>query len=114
MRTKQLNVANHNESEGEGRCILKLLKPTSNLLLAVPNRCFYCGSFLLNVCFVGVFFVLCPIMKVSLFSYIWIPESPPIRERTADSFYHLSHLFSDVTSCCDFFPFGILWAEFWI
>ena len=43
-------------------------------------------------------------MYVSLFSYVWIPESPPIWEKAADSVYHLSHLFTDVTSCCDFFP----------
>ena len=34
-------------------------------------------------------------MYVSLFSYVWIPESPRILERAADSVYHLSHLFTD-------------------
>ena len=41
-----------------------------------------------------------------LFSYIWIPESPPIWERATDSVYHLSQLFTEVTSCCDVFPSG--------
>ena len=45
-------------------------------------------------------------MYVSHFSYVWTPESPPIWERAADSVYHLSHLFTDVTSCYDFFPMG--------
>ena len=39
-----------------------------------------------------------------LFSYIWIPESPTIWERATDSVYHLSQLFTEVTSCCDVFP----------
>ena len=38
-----------------------------------------------------------------LFTYVWIPESPPIWEGAADSVYYLSHLFTDVTSCYDFF-----------
>ena len=44
-------------------------------------------------------------MYVSLFSYVWIPESPPNWERAAESVSHLFHLFTDVTSSCDFFPF---------
>ena len=60
-----------------------------------------------------VVLVLFSIMYVSLFCYVWIAESPPIGkglltppilERTADSVCHLSHLFTDITSCCDFFP----------
>ena len=43
-------------------------------------------------------------MYVSLFSDVWIPESPPTWERAADSVNHLSRLFTDVTSCFDFFP----------
>ena len=43
-------------------------------------------------------------MYVALFSYLWIPESPSKRERAADLGYDPSHLFSDVTSYCDFFP----------
>ena len=56
---------------------------------------------------------LFPIMYVSLFSYVWIPESSPNWKRAADSAYYLSHLFTDVTSCYDFFPFGY-WEEFGI
>ena len=41
-------------------------------------------------------------MYVSLFGNIWITDSPPIWERAADSVYHFSHLFTDVTSCCAF------------
>lgn len=41
---------------------------------------------------------------VFLFSYVWNPESPPIWETVADSVYHLSCLFTDVTLCCNFFP----------
>ena len=44
-------------------------------------------------------------MYVSIFSYVWIPESPRCLERAADSVYHLSHLFTDVTSCCDYSSF---------
>ena len=40
------------------------------------------------------------------FSYVWISELPCIWGRAADSVYHLSHLFTDVTLCCGFFPFG--------
>ena len=43
-------------------------------------------------------------MYVSLFGYVWIPESLPIWERAAVQVYHLYHLFTDVISCCDFFP----------
>ena len=46
-----------------------------------------------------VVLVLFPIMYVSEFSWVWILESPPIWERVADSVYHLSHFFADVTSC---------------
>ena len=49
-----------------------------------------------------VVLVLFLIMYVSLYSNVWIPESPPIWERAADSVYYLS-LFTDVTSCCAFF-----------
>ena len=50
-----------------------------------------------------VILVLFPLFMF-LFSYVWIPESPPIWERSANSVYHLSHLFGDITSCCDFSP----------
>ena len=53
-----------------------------------------------------VVLVLFPIMYISLFSYVWIPESPRIWERAADSVYHLSHLFINFTSRCHFFPLG--------
>ena len=43
-------------------------------------------------------------MYVSLFSYVWIPESPHIWERADDSVCHMPHLFTYVTSWCDFFP----------
>ena len=42
-------------------------------------------------------------MYVSLFSYVWIPESLLLWERATDSVYHLSHFFTAVTSCCDIF-----------
>ena len=42
-------------------------------------------------------------MYVSLFNYVWILESPSPWDRAADSVYHLSHSFTDVTSCSNFF-----------
>ena len=38
-------------------------------------------------------------MYVSLFSYVWISESPPILIRAGYSTNHLSHLCNDVSSC---------------
>ena len=73
------------------------------MLLNVPSRRFCCGSFLLNVCFVGGSGSFSHYVCFS-FSCSWTPESPPIWERAADSVYHPSHLFTDVTLCCDFFP----------
>ena len=35
-----------------------------------------------------------------------IPESPPVWERAADLVPYLSRLFTDIISCCDFFPLG--------
>ena len=61
-----------------------------------------------------VILVLFPIMYVSLYSYVWIPDLPPIWVRAADSVCHLSHLFTDITSCCDFFPSSTVLAEFGI
>ena len=49
-----------------------------------------------------------PIMGVSHLSFARVPESPPILKRAADTFNKLSHLFTDVTSCCDFFPWYIV------
>ena len=48
-----------------------------------------------------VIVALYPIIYVTLFSSVSIPESPPILEMLADSIYHLSQLFSDVTSYYD-------------
>ena len=42
-------------------------------------------------------------MYGSIFSYVSILESP-IWERSAYSVYHMFHLFTDITSCCDFLP----------
>ena len=52
-----------------------------------------------------MFLDLFPVMHVSLFSSVCIPGPPLIWERAADSIYHQSHLFTDVISCSDFFPF---------
>ena len=58
-----------------------------------------CLMFVL-LCFLDLF----PVMHVSLFSSVCIPGPLLIWERAADSIYHLSHLFTDVISCSDFFP----------
>ena len=75
---------------------------------ATYYRQFQVGAFAVvpsNLMFASsVFLVLLLIMYVSLFSYLLIPESPPTWERAADSIYHLSFLFTNITSCCDFFP----------
>lgn len=41
------------------------------------------------------------------------PEKSPscIWERAAGTVYHLSHLFTNTNSCCDFIPLDLLWAE---
>ena len=57
-----------------------------------------------NACFVGGSgSFLITGMYVSLFGYVWILESLPIWERAAEQVYHLSHLFTGVTSSSDFF-----------
>ena len=79
------------------------VKPTSTLLLTISSRIFtVVPSWLMFVLL--VILALFPIMYVSLFSYVWIPESPHIWERADDSVCHLPHLFTYVTSWCDFFP----------
>ena len=50
-------------------------------------------------------------MYVSLFIHVWIPKSPPFWERAADSVYHLTHFFTDVTSCCDLFSLVYYWRS---
>ena len=54
-----------------------------------------------------LFLLFLSIMYVFRSSNVWIPEYPPILERAADSVCHLSHLFTDVTICCDFAEFAI-------
>lgn len=49
-----------------------------------------------------------PIIYVSLFSYVQIPESQPYWIRAADSVYHLFNLVSDVNSCLSSFPWYIV------
>ena len=50
------------------------------------------------MCVLLVVLVLFPIVYISLFSYLWIPESQPIWVKAANSVYSLSHLFTDITS----------------
>ena len=52
----------------------------------------------------SVVLVRFPIMYITLFSYVWIPESTRFWERPADSVYHMSHLSTDATSCCNVMP----------
>ena len=65
-----------------------------------PSYSFLGSRILVPSCLAFVLFVvlvLVPIMHVFRLGYVWIPESPPIWERAADSFYHLSHLFTCIT-----------------
>ena len=56
------------------------------------------------MCVLLVVLALFPIVYISLFSYLWIPESQPIWEKAAYSVYSLSHLCTDITS----FPWYIV------
>ena len=89
-----VNLLNHSESEG-----LWLIYRTVNLNTPVVSYSPYKVSVLLWFLFVIlVVLILFPHYVCSLFSYVWIPESPFIWERAADSVYHLCRLFTDVTS----------------
>lgn len=77
-----MHVSNHIEREGEGWVFF--VAHTFKLYLTISNQLFFFGSFLF--CFDGV---------------SGTPESSLVW--AADSVYQLSHMFTDVSSCCDYF-----------
>ena len=47
MRTKPLCLLIHIRTKGEVGTVIKMFKPSVDILLTVPRRCFFCGFFLL-------------------------------------------------------------------